>query len=447
MTKWEEKKSLTETEPLNSAVSEQPAEGVELDKPETVLTEEETKAIDSPPEVSPDSDKEANKIQNFSVKLKNAFSKEGLQLAGKRIVGAFSKKNVKTWAKRWFIDAFSGMALGLFATLIAGTIFAQIGMLIGETTAVGKLLIGVANVAKFAMGAGIGAGMAYMLKTDKLTMFCCIVAGLVGANYTTAQFFQVGTIAMGIGNPIGAYLATIFTIEVCKLVAGKTRLDIILVPLTAMTVTAIVAFLLCPPASWLVSKIAEGIEIATAWSPFLMGIVISVVMGILLTMPTSSAAIWVMIAAGNTSPIMLLAGGAAVVGCAAHMVGFAVMSIKENRLGGLIAQGLGTSMLQIPNIMKKPIIMVPPIIASAVVGPLATCVFRLKCGAAGGGMGTAGLVGVLSTIEVSGDIPVYLLVLGIIFCFFVLPAVISWGVCAIFKKLGWIKSEDLKLQL
>lgn len=356
-----------------------------------------------------------------------------------------AKNLIKKLGKRWFIDAFSGMALGLFATLIAGTIFEQIGKLIGSN-AVGNLIVSIAKIAKVLMGAGIGAGIAHALKADKLTIFSCTVAGLVGAN---AQGFLMNfSISVGIGNPIGAYVCALITAEMCLLVAGKTKLDIVLVPITALVTASIIAITLCEPITFAVKKLSEGIEVAVRWSPFLMGIVISVVMGIILTLPTSSAAIWVSIVPlMNPSYEMLLAGGAAVVGCAAHMVGFAVMSFKENGVSGLIAQGLGTSMLQIPNLVKNPRILIPPIVASAITGPMATCLFKLKCGATGGGMGTSGLVGVFSTIEYSTDISTTALVLGIIFLFFVLPAVICFFLGMLLRKIGWIKEGDLKIKI
>lgn len=349
--------------------------------------------------------------------------------------------------KRWFIDAFSGMALGLFATLIIGTIFEQLGKLIGVDNVVGYMIIKVASMAKLATGAGIGAGIAYALKADKLTIFSCIVAGFVGANAT--GYLNEFAIVPGIGNPVGAYVTSVFAAEICRLISGKTKVDIVLVPLTAIIVASVIAVTLCPPVAWLIRAIARGIEVAMRWNPFIMGVVIAVVMGILLTLPTSSAAIWISIVPPmiNPSPEMLLAGGAAVVGCAAHMVGFAVMSFKENGFGGLIAQGLGTSMLQIPNLMKNPRILIPPIVASAIVGPLATTVFKLKTGATGGGMGTSGLVGVFSTIEYSTDISTTMLVLGIIFLMFIIPAVVAWAVCFLLRKLNWIKENDLKLNL
>lgn len=173
---------------------------------------------------------------------------------------------------------------------------------------------------------------------------------MAGAN--ASGWLPTLQITVGVGNPIGAYLAALISAEICSLVAGRTKLDIIVLPLLAMLVAGVVAVTLCPPVTWLLAKLGEGIALATEFTPFFMGIIIAVVMGILLTLPTSSAAIWVAIALNNTSDAMLLAGGAAVVGCCCHMVGFAVMSFKENRWSGLISQGIGTSMLQIPNVMK-----------------------------------------------------------------------------------------------
>lgn len=366
---------------------------------------------------------------------------------------------VKFLAKRWFIDAFTGMAQGLFVTLIAGTIIKQLGNLIlkaGTPAAevVGGALVTIGTIASFLMGAGIGAGIAKSIKGSNLVIFTGIVAGMIGA--FSLQFIEGNWIVteggsflsvVSPGNPIGSYVVALIASELGSLVSGKTKLDIILVPLTVI-VSAMLATYVAWPFIKLIDLLAKGIELATAMQPFLMGIVIAASMGILLTMPTSSAAMWIAIAmSAPGSDAMLLAGGAAVVGCAAHMVGFAVASFRENGWGGLIAQGLGTSMLQIPNIMRNPRIMLPEIAASIVVGPLATTVFKLRCNAAGGGMGTAGLVGVFGTIEASsGVIPDWQMWLGIVLLMFVLPAVISYSVALLLRKVGWIKPDDQKLE-
>lgn len=366
---------------------------------------------------------------------------------------------VKFLAKRWFIDAFTGMSQGLFVTLIAGTIIKQLGNLILKAATpaaevVGGALVTIGTIASFLMGAGIGAGIAKSIKGSNLVIFTGIVAGMIGA--FSLQFIEGNWIVteggsflsvVSPGNPIGSYVVALIASELGSLVSGKTKLDIILVPLTVI-VSAMLATYVAWPFIKLIDLLAKGIELATAMQPFLMGIVIAASMGILLTMPTSSAAMWIAIAmSAPGSDAMLLAGGAAVVGCAAHMVGFAVASFRENGWGGLIAQGLGTSMLQIPNIMRNPRIMLPEIAASIVVGPLATTVFKLRCNAAGGGMGTAGLVGVFGTIEASsGVIPDWQMWLGIVLLMFVLPAVISYFVALLLRKVGWIKPDDQKLE-
>lgn len=379
---------------------------------------------------------------------------------------------------RYFIDAFTGMSHGLFCTLIAGTILGQIGTWITSAgtdaaLAVGGGVTAVANIAKMLMGAGIGIGIAHSLKAPKLVMFTAAVAGLVGAfGDAIVDGFAGGFVSSSVndvlsgiapaapGNPIGSYVVSVLAVELGRQVAGKTKVDIVVVPL--------VMFVICLFAVWaawpfiqLVNLIGEGVALATAATPAVMGIVIAAVMGILLTLPTSSAAIWLAVAspvvaayaAGEVSfatyDAILLAGGAAMVGCSAHMVGFAVQSFRENKWGGLIAQGIGTSMLQIPNLMRHPQIMVPPIIASIIVGPLSTCVFGLRCNAVGGGMGTSGLVGIFGAIDASVEVglPEWKLALGIVFCCFVIPAVVCFAVSELMRKLGWIKYGDQSLSV
>ena len=355
-------------------------------------------------------------------------------------------KKIKFLAKRWFIDAFSGMAQGLFCTLIAGTILEQIGKWIGVDNFFGQTVISIAQMAKMLMGAGIGVGIAYALKANKLTMFSSAVAGFGGAFADKLIAGGVTSIGFGLpGNPIGAYVISILVVEIVSLYAGKTKLDILIVPLGTLALI-FAGIYLAYPFIWLIKMLGVLIEKATAITPFFMGIVISVVMGVLLTMPTSSAAIWISIASGVSSDAMLLAGGAAVVGCSCHMIGFAVASFKENGVSGLISQGIGTSMLQIPNVMKNPKIMLPEIIASAILGPISTCLFGLKCNASGGGMGTSGLVGVFGTIEASSTLEPWVMILGIVLLMFVLPAVLSYVFSEIFKKIGWIKEGDQKLE-
>lgn len=369
-----------------------------------------------------------------------------------------AKAYLKALPKRYFITAFSGMAQGLFVTLIAGTILAQIAGWIGDNY-IGNTLKYIANIAKILMGAGIGIGIAHALGKNKLLVFSASVAGMIGAwadqLIVGGGGYAVITAKLGAalpGNPIGAYVLTMLVVELVELYAGKTKLDIILIPLGSLFLSLGGVYVAWPFiklidlfAAFLVFTINAGAAVK-----IIIGILIAVVMGVLLTMPTSSAAIWVAIATSNTAvsnpEVFAVAGGAAVAGCAAHMIGFAVASYRENKVGGLISQGIGTSMLQIPNIMKKPIIMLPEIIASAIAG-LVAVLLDMRCTAAGGGMGTSGLVGLFGVIDSCAlyEIPVINCVLGIVLCLFVIPAVVSLGVSEFMRKKGWIKFGDMKL--
>ena len=381
---------------------------------------------------------------------------------------SFNKEKVgsvaKFLAKRWFIDAFSGMALGLFCTLIAGTILGSIGSwinLINGGNLAGVWIINIANCAKTLMGAGIGVGIAHKLKVKSpLIIFAAAVSGLVGAfavsNTGAFSIFQSAfSIKLGApGNPIGAYVVALFGIEITNLYAGKTKIDIILIPL-GMMITSMVGIFIAWPFVKLVYYIGvliEKIILLNDVAMYLMAILVSVVMGILLTMPTSSAAIWVaivgaMTAADGTVPMALyIAGGAAVAGCSAHMVGFAVASFRENKWGGLISQGIGTSMLQIPNIMKHPLILIPAVVSSIITGPVAVA-FGLLCDASGGGMGTSGLVGVIQTISVSlaNGVAGWRIGVGVALTLFIIPAVVSFAVSEFMRRKGWIKLGDMTL--
>ena len=367
------------------------------------------------------------------------------------------KEKIKNLCNRWFITAFSGMALGLFCTLIAGTILALFATWLGDNK-ISYFISTFATIAKILMGPGIGIGIAYKLNAKPLVVFTAAVTGFIGAfaleliagTFDATFFGKLFSLGKP-GNPIGAYVLAILTVEICSLYAGKTKLDIVLIPL-GMIILSIVGVFVAWPFIKLIDLFAELLVIlinAGAAIKIITGIVIAIVMGILLTMPTSSAAIWLAIAgsttAANNPEVFAIAGGAAVAGCAAHMVGFAVSSFRENGVGGLISQGLGTSMLQIPNIMKKPIIMLPEIIASAISG-LVAVLLNLRCDAAGGGMGTSGLVGLFGVINASKTIPTVNMVLGIILCLFVIPAGISLLCSEFMRKKGYIKFGDMKLE-
>lgn len=401
-----------------------------------------------------------NTIENKPTDYQNNLTNEQNENPSKNI----SIKNnylekIKKLLNRWFIQAFSGMAQGLFVTLIAGTIIKQIGKLILQTGTDAGILVGntlniIGSIASILMGAGIGAGIAKYLKSSNLVILSCAVAGIIGAfsiPFIEGSWISLSTMTLSLkspGNPIGAYVCALIAAEIGNLVSGKTKVDILVVPLTVIIIAALSTFVAWPFIKF-VDLIAKGIEISTLATPFLMGIIIAAAMGLLLTLPTSSAAIWIAIAStAPSSEAMLIAGGAACVGCCAHMVGFAVSSFKENKWGGLVAQGLGTSMLQIPNLMKNPKILIPQIVSSIVVGPLATTVFKLKCNASGGGMGTSGLVGIFGMIEASsGTIPVWQMWVGILLLAIILPAIISLFTSELLRKVNWIKKDDMKLEL
>ncbi len=353
-------------------------------------------------------------------------------------------KTLKNVFNHIFIDGLSGMAMGLFATLIVGTILNQVGGLI--TGVVGTYIIYVASIAKALMGAGIGVSVAAKFKYSPLVTVSAGVVGFIGAfsaSIVNGSFFtESGGIAVsGVGDPLCAFISAFIAIEVGNLISGKTKLDILLTPIVTIGVGTVVALVCGPYISYVTTVLGELIQYATSQHPFVMGMLIAVLMGVFLTLPISSAAIAVIIGLSG------IAGGAAVVGCSAQMVGFAVASFRENGFGGLISQGIGTSMIQMPNIVRKPIIWLPPIIASAVLGPVSTCVLQMTCDASGAGMGTSGLVGQLvtySTMVSSGVSPV-VTIIEILIMHVIAPAVLTLVISEGMRKLNIIKFGDMKL--
>lgn len=343
---------------------------------------------------------------------------------------------IKKYLNRLFIDGLSGMASGLFATLIIGTIISQIGTLVGG--AVGTYLIAIGGFAKTITGAGIGVGVAAKLGASPLVTVSAAVAGMIGAfPNITIESFAFGRP----GEPLGAFVAAYIAIELGGFVAGKTKIDIILTPITSIIPGGIAGIFLGAPISKFMAWIGAIVNFGVEQQPILCGIIVSVVMGICLTLPISSAAI------GVSLKLSGLAAGAAVAGCCANMIGFAVASFRDNKWGGLISQGIGTSMLQMPNIVRKPIIWLPAIIASAITGPISSALLKMVSTATGSGMGTAGLVGPIETfsamLEVGAD-PVVAM-LEIIIMHFILPGAIALGVSESMRKIGLIKNGDMKL--
>ena len=344
---------------------------------------------------------------------------------------------IKKYLNRLFIDGLSGMASGLFATLIIGTIISQIGTIIGSDA--GRYLMAVGGFAKTITGAGIGIGVACKLKSSPLVTVSAAVAGLMGAFPKIAtESFKLGLP----GEPLGAFVAAYVAIEIGGLVSGKTKVDIIVTPLVAILSGSVAGFVVGPPVSRFMAWIGSIINFGVEQQPFLCGIIVAVIMGICLTLPISSAAI------GVSLKLSGLAAGAAVVGCCCNMIGFAVASYRENKISGLVSQGIGTSMLQMPNIVKKPIIWLPAILSSAILGPVSTLVFKIQCTPTGSGMGTAGLVGPFETYTAMAQttMPTAKIIFVIILMQFVLPAVLAFGFSEIMRKLKWIKPGDMRLE-
>ena len=353
-------------------------------------------------------------------------------------------ERVKKILDRIFIDGLSGMAQGLFATLIVGTIIQQIGQLLGGN--IGDMLFVLGKVAASLTGAGIGIGVAYKFKESQLVVVSVATAGMVGA---FASKLLAGTVLVegtmvyaGPGEPLGAFIAAYVGIELGHLVSGKTKVDILVTPLVTIGAGSAVGLLLGPPISGFMTGLGAIINWGTEQQPFLMGIVVSVLMGMILTLPISSAALGIIL---NLSG---LAAGAATVGCCCNMVGFAVASYRENKIGGLLAQGIGTSMLQVPNIVRKPIIWLPVILSSAILGPIGTMVLHMTSNATGSGMGTAGLVGQIMTWQTMIQSEAAMVVLiKILVIQIILPAVVTLAISEFMRKKNWIKFGDMKLDL
>lgn len=337
-----------------------------------------------------------------------------------------------------FIDGLSGMALGLFSTLIIGTIIGQIGTLVGNE--IGTYLIAISSVAKTVTGAGIGVGVAAKFKQGPLVTVSAAVAGMIGAFPALGmESFALGKA----GEPLGAFVAALIGIECGRLVAGRTKIDIILTPLVSICTGAAAGFIVGPPISNFMKWLGNLVNINVEASPILGGIAVSVLMGMILTLPISSAAL------GVSMGLTGLAAGAATIGCCCQMVGFAVASYRENKFGGFIAQGIGTSMLQVPNILRRPLIWLPPIISSAILGPIASAVLHMVSTPIGSGMGSAGFVGQIAAygamLETGMSSKVTLI--QIIIMHFVLPAVVTLIFSEGMRKAGWIKDGDMKLEV
>jgi uncharacterized membrane protein len=358
-----------------------------------------------------------------------------------KIKAFFKRKDVILSPKRYFITALSAMAQGLFCTLLVGTILNTLGRELHipflENPIAGGMTIGA--MASAMVGPGIAVAIGYSLNAPAMVLFSLLPVG-----YAT-------NILGGAGGPLAVYLVALIATECGKLVSKETKIDILVTPIVTILVGIGLASLIAEPVGEAANAVGDAIMWATDLQPLLMGILVSVLMGIALTLPISSAAICISLG------LVGLAGGAAVAGCCAQMVGFAVMSFRENRWGGLVAQGLGTSMLQMPNIIKNPRTWIPPTLASAITGPLATCVFKLQMNGTpvNSGMGTCGLCGPIGVwdgwvTDVSLGVKEAITAMdwiGLALICFVLPAILSLVFCEILRKIRWIRPGDLKLDL
>lgn len=349
-----------------------------------------------------------------------------------RLTAFLKRKNIIFSAKRYGIDALGAMAQGLFASLLIGTIISTLGQQLGI-----EFLVTAGDYAKAVSGPAMAIAIGYALQAPQLVLFSLLAVG------------QAANALGGAGGPLAVLVIAIVAAEAGKAVSKETKIDILVTPLVTILVGVILAVLCAPAIGKAASAVGQLIMWATDLQPFFMGILVSVIVGVALTLPISSAAICAALSLTG------LAGGAAVAGCCAQMIGFAVMSFKENRWGGLVSQGLGTSMLQMGNIVKNPKIWIPPTLASAITGPIATCIFKLKMNgpAVSSGMGTCGLVGQIGVYtgwltDIAEGTKAAITAMdwvGLILICFILPAVLSTVFCEILRKMGWIKENDLKL--
>lgn len=356
------------------------------------------------------------------------------------------RKNIVISAKRYGIDALGAMALGLFGSLLIGTIFNALGMIPGLT-----FFAKIGGYGSKAAGCAMAVAIAYALQAPPLVLYSSALVGFIANDMGAA------------GGPLAVLLFTVVAVEFGKAVSKETKVDILVTPFVTVFVGGGLSVLLAKYIGILVGYVGTFIGWATLQQPFVMGVLVSVVMGIALTLPISSAAICASIGLSGVAAIaqgmeadlvygVALAGGAAVAGCCAHMVGFAVMSFRENRWGGLVSQGIGTSMLQMPNLVKNPRLWIPPVLASAITGPLATCLFKVQMyGAAiNSGMGTCGLLGPIGIIlgwfgeSYPADVT-WVDWLGLALICFILPALLALAFSLPLRRIGWIKEKDLTL--
>lgn len=329
------------------------------------------------------------------------------------------RKDIDVSAKAYLLDALGAMALGLFSSLLIGVIFNTIGEKTGW-----DVMIKIAGYAKGATGAAIGVAIAYALHAPALVLFSEVAVGIAGN---------------ALGGPVGALVAVVISTEFGKAVSKETQVDILVTPSVVIIIGVLLSLFVGPGIMKFMDAFGQFIENATEMRPFIMGVIVSVSIGMALTLPISSAALCIAIGLSG------IAGGAATAGCCAQMIGFAVMSFRENKWGGLISQGLGTSMLQMPNILKNPFVWIPPTLTAAITGPISTCIFHLENIPIGSGMGTCGLVGpfgIIAAMPQGGT----MMWIGILLICFVLPAILTWFFGLLLRKMNLIRPGDMTIK-
>jgi uncharacterized membrane protein len=338
--------------------------------------------------------------------------------------------------RKYIAVVLDGMAKGLFASLIIGVIIKQIGVYTHFAP-----LENLGQTAQYFMGPCIGMGIAYARGGRQFTIVAAAIAGALGAGTVTlvADAAIAGKIlgSIAVGEPVGAFVAAAAAVEAGKFIEGRTKFDQLIVPAAVIVIGGIAGAFVSPPIAQFMKLTGQLINELTLIQPVPMGILLGIVVGVILTLPISSAALCISIGISG------IAAGAALAGCCAQMVGFAVISFRENKVGGLVSQGIGTSMIQVPNIIKNPLIWIPPTIAGAACGLLAAAVFKMETTAVGAGMGTAGFVGQFTTVAVMGSTPRTLMLIGLVH--FLLPAVISLAASEFMRKKNWIRFGDMRL--
>lgn len=352
---------------------------------------------------------------------------------------------MKNYFKRFFVDGMVGLSIGLFTTVVAGTILETVGLIMGGQ--VGQYIAMAASLVKLLVGIGIGVGVATKLNASSSVIVCCAITGYIGAyayDIINGTHFVNGIININeAGDPLAAYVAAYVTVELGDLIANKTKLNYMITPILAITVGCAVSFYIAQPLNDVTKAYGDMINWATKQNDFVMSIVVSVLMGLAMTLPISSIAI--ALALNMSGPV----AAAATIGCCVNMIGFATASFRDNKIEGFLLQGLGTSTIQFPNIIKNPLICVPVLLTSAVLGPIGVCLFKMTSEASAAGMGSCGFVSQIMTYQamVNDGVSRNMVMIEIMLLQLLLPAVLTFVISEFMRKKGFIKEDDMKISI